>query len=237
MKKFSEDKCTKLGKEKSELSNQLDENEEELQEVIRKYKASVNTISQDQLTIQKQSSQIQELELSSKKLKDQLTELSKKLEDFNLGSRESSEKSAADVQKLELRVKDLEMKLDLEKLAKGRMESHIKRQTDVIESLQRDLEDVAMKEKNGQEEQKKLKVSIRSLNEELSSIQNKEKETLIKKSEAEKQLEVVEAEKSAVKNQLKLAQTRIESLQSALKGGDSDDEDEIISTTFLDHHR
>ena len=37
MKKFSEDKCTKLGKEKSELSNQLDENEEELQEVIRKY--------------------------------------------------------------------------------------------------------------------------------------------------------------------------------------------------------
>ena len=67
MKKFSEDKCTKLGKEKSELSNQLDENEEELQEVIRKYKASVNTISQDQLTIQKQSSQIQELELGSER--------------------------------------------------------------------------------------------------------------------------------------------------------------------------
>ena len=208
-----------------------------LDDVSRTKKASVNTISQDQLTIQKQSSQIQELELGSKKLKDQLTELSKKLEDFNQGSEESSEKSAADVQKLELRVKDLEMKLDLEKTTKGRMESHIKRQTDVIESLQRDLEDVAMKEKNGQEEQKKLKVSIRSLNEELSSIQNKEKETLIKKSEAEKQLEVVEAEKSAVKNQLKLAQTRIESLQSALKGGDSDDEDEIISTTFLDHHR
>ena len=100
MKKFSEDKCSKLGKEKSELVSQLDENEEELQEVIRKYKASVNTISQDQLTIQKQSSQIQELELSSKKLKEQLTELSRKLEDMNQGSEESSEKSAADVQKL-----------------------------------------------------------------------------------------------------------------------------------------
>ena len=47
------------------------------------------------------------------------------------------------------------MKLDLEKTTKGRMESHIKRQTDVIESLQRDLEDVALKEKTGQEEQKK----------------------------------------------------------------------------------
>ena len=235
MRKFSEEKCSKLGKEKSELVNQLDENEEELQEVIRKYKTSVNTISQDQLTIQKQTSQIQELELGSKKLKEQLTELSRKLEDMNQGSEESSEKTTADVQKLELRVKDLETKLELEKTTKGRMESHIKRQTDVIESLQRDLEEVANKEKNGQEEQKKLKVSIRSLKEELSNIQNKEKETILKKSEAEKQLEVVEAEKIAVKNQLKLAQTRIEGLQSALKSGDSDDEEEM--TTFLDHHR
>ena len=215
--------------------SQLDENEEELQEVIRKYKASVNTISQDQLTIQKQSSQIQELELGSKKLKEQLADLSKKLEDINQGSEESSEKTTADVQKLEVKVKDLEMKLDLEKTTKGRMESHIKRQTDVIESLQRDLEEIASKEKNGQEDQKKLKLSLRSLNEELTNIQNKEKETLLKKSEAEKQLEVVEAEKIAVKNQLKLAQSRIESLQSALKGGDSEDEEEI--TTFLDHHR
>ena len=235
MRKFSEEKCSKLGKEKSELVTQLDENEEELQEVIRKYKTSVNTISQDQLTIQKQTSQIQELELGSKKLKEQLTELSRKLEDMNQGSEESSEKTTADVQKLELRVKDLETKLELEKTTKGRMESHIKRQTDVIESLQRDLEEVANKEKNGQEEQKKLKVSIRSLKEELSNIQNKEKETILKKSEAEKQLEVVEAEKIAVKNQLKLAQTRIEGLQSALKSGDSDDEEEM--TTFLDHHR
>ena len=111
MRKFSEEKCSKLGKEKSELVNQLDENEEELQEVIRKYKTSVNTISQDQLTIQKQTSQIQELELGSKKLKEQLTELSRKLEDMNQGSEENSEKTTADVQKLELRVKDLETKL------------------------------------------------------------------------------------------------------------------------------
>ena len=76
-----------------------------------------------------------------------------------------------------MRVKDLETKLELEKTTKGRMESHIKRQTDVIDSLQRDLEEVATKEKTGQEEQKKLKVSIRSLKEELSNIQNKEKET------------------------------------------------------------
>merc|ERR1712173_173084 len=114
MRKFSEEKGSKLAKEKSELVVQLDENEEELQEVIRKYKTSVNTISQDQLTIQKQASQIQELEVGSKKLKDQLTELSRKLEEINQGSEESAGKTTADVKKLELRVKDLETKLELE---------------------------------------------------------------------------------------------------------------------------
>ena len=69
----------------------------------------------------------------------------------------------------------------------------------------------------------------------MASLQTRETETNHKKSEVEKQLEVVEAEKLALKNQLKLAQSRIESLQKALKGEDSDDEEEM--TTFLDHHR
>merc|ERR1711862_15839 len=63
----------------------------------------------------------------------------------------------------------------------------------------------------------------------------KETEANHKKSEVEKQLEVVESEKIALKNQLKLAQSRIESLQKALKGEDSEEEEEM--TTFLDHHR
>ena len=45
----------------------------------------------------------------------------------------------------------------------------------------------------------------------------------------------MESEKIALKNQLKLAQSRIESLQKALKGEDSEEEEEM--TTFLDHHR
>ena len=48
-----------LARDKSELSAQLQENEEELAEVIRKYKSSVSTISQDQLTIQNQAQHVQ----------------------------------------------------------------------------------------------------------------------------------------------------------------------------------
>merc|ERR1719220_2274069 len=101
------------------------------------------------------------------------------------------------------------------------MESHIKKQTDVIESLTKDLEELAVKEKSGHEE--------------LTSMQNKETEVSHEKADVEKQLEVVESEKVALRQQLKLAQTRIESLQAALQGEDSGEEEEM--TSFLDHHR
>ena len=50
-KRIAEDRGLKLKKEKADLSSQLEENEEELQEVIAKYKASVSSVSADQMTI------------------------------------------------------------------------------------------------------------------------------------------------------------------------------------------
>jgi len=234
-RKLAEDRCSKLGREKSELTAQLQENEDELADVIRKYKTSVSTISQDQITIQSQSSQIQELELEGKKLREQLADITRRLEDLDKNKGKEETASTADIQKLEIKCKELETKLELEKTTKGRMESHISRQTDVIESLQKDLEELAVKEKKGVDEQKKLAASVRSVREEMATLQTKETETNHKKSEVEKQLEVVEAEKLALKNQLKLAQTRIESLQKALKGEDSEEEEEM--TSFMEHHR
>merc|ERR1719297_330468 len=235
-RKLAEDKAAKLARDKSELSAQLQENEEELAEVIRKYKSSVSTISQDQLTIQNQAQHVQDLELESKKLKEQVADISRRMEEMaDKGRGKEDSSSAADVQKLEIRCKEMETKLELEKTTKGRMESHIKKQTDVIESLTKDLEELAVKEKSGHEEQKKLSANIRSMREELTSMQNKETEVSHKKADVEKQLEVVESEKVALKQQLKLAQTRIESLQAALKGEDSEEEEEM--TSFLDHHR
>merc|ERR1711892_599977 len=61
-KRSIEEKSSKFKKEKADLTTQLEENEEELQEVITKYKASVSAVSADQMTIQNQSATIQELE-------------------------------------------------------------------------------------------------------------------------------------------------------------------------------
>ena len=44
-----EDRLMRLSREKTDLSSQLEENEEELQEVMKKYKASVSQLSVDQV--------------------------------------------------------------------------------------------------------------------------------------------------------------------------------------------
>ena len=109
-RKMAEDKAAKMTREKSDLSTQLQENEDELAEVIRKYKSSVSTISQDQITIQSQSSQIQELELEGKKMKEQLADISRRLEDMDRNKGKDdifSESTANDVKKLEIKCKDL----------------------------------------------------------------------------------------------------------------------------------
>merc|ERR1719187_1229267 len=65
-----DDKNLRLSREKADLLTNLQENEEELQDVMRKYKASVAAVSTDQITIQDQAATIQELENERNKLRE-----------------------------------------------------------------------------------------------------------------------------------------------------------------------
>jgi len=238
-KRLIEEKCSKFKKEKSDLTRQLEDNEEELQDVIAKYKASVSSVSADQMTIQNQAATIQELEFEKNKLKDQYAELSKRLDQMGK-EKEGENINTAQQQKLELKIKELETKLELEKTTKGRMETHISRQTDVIESLTSDLEEVNTREKNAQEEQKKLAKNIREMREEISTLQGKEADLAHKKSDLEKQLEVAEAETLSIRNQFKVSEKRIVDLQAAIHGAidsDKEDSEDEGMEDFLEHHR
>ena len=77
-------------------------------------------------------------------------------------------------------------------------------------------------------------VLSRDLREEVAGVQSRELELAHKKSDLEKQLELAEAETISVRNELKIAQRRIEDLQVAIQGdmdtsvgesGDSEEED------------
>ena len=67
-------------KENSSLSDQVLENEEEMQEIMKKYKSSVASITTDQITLQAQAMTIIEYEQDNVNLKEANTNLVNKIE-------------------------------------------------------------------------------------------------------------------------------------------------------------
>merc|ERR1739846_233141 len=93
--------------------------------------------------------------------------------------------------RLELKVKELESKLELEQTTRGRMETQINRLKEAIEKLNHDCEGLRVKEAGAQDQARKLQRQL---------------------------LELAEAETVTSKNDLKLALKRIEDLQTAING-------------------
>lgn len=90
-KNETEEKANIINREKSELQVQLEENEEELAELLKKYKTAVQQMSMDQAALQEQVCLVSELEVERNKLREQLNELSMKLENAeNVGGASSN---------------------------------------------------------------------------------------------------------------------------------------------------
>lgn len=208
-----EDKLYRLGREKTDLSSQLDDNEEELQEVMKKYKASVSQLSIDQITITEQANNITELEEERNRLKETLAEYTQRIH-----SLEGDNVSSAQHHRLELKIKELETKLELEQATRGRMESQINRLKEGIEKINRDCDQSQNKEKAAQELVRKLQRQLRDVKEDYANLQQKETDFSAKRNELEKMLEVSEAETVTAKSDLKIALKRIEDLQTAING-------------------
>lgn len=64
-----------LLREKTELQSQLDENEEDYNDVMRKYKAVVQQATLDQTLISQQSQQIEDLSSDRERLKQEVRQL------------------------------------------------------------------------------------------------------------------------------------------------------------------
>merc|ERR1712218_297134 len=192
--------------------------------------------------IQEQSNRITDLEEEKTGLKGQLNDLMTKissLEGENLNNPTQS--------RLELKVKELESKLELEQTTRGRMETQINRLKEAIEKLNHDCESLRVKEGAAQDQARKLQRQLRDLKEDYATTTQKEIEVNGKKNEFEKLLELAEAETVTARNDLKLALKRIEDLQTAINGeldsesdlnsdADSDSSEEDMGN-FLEHHR
>ena len=129
-------------------------------------------------------------------------------------------------------MREMESKLELEQTSKGRLETQIGRLKEVIDGLNKDNENLRSREKGSNDELKKTNKSLREVREALAALQGKDSEFVQKKLDFEKQLELSEAETISVRNELKIAQRRIEDLQVAIQGdmdtsvGDSDEDED-----------
>ena len=146
----------RLTREKADLASSLTENEEELQEVMRRYKACVGAVSTDQITIQDQSLTIQTLECERNKLREQYAELCQRLDHM-----EGENVSTVQHKRLELKIRELESKLELEKTTKNRMDTQIMRQKELIEKMNREMDDLRLREGTSQDDAKKVSRQLR----------------------------------------------------------------------------
>lgn len=114
----------------------------------------------------------------------------------------------------------------------------ITRLKEAVEKLQDEAAGARSKEQAAQDGVRKLQRTLRELREEQTAATAREAELAIKRKDLEKRLEVAEAEASSARGDLRLALTRIEDLQTAIRGdleGDSDNDnnsDRYMSYNF-----
>ena len=142
-----EDKLLRVGREKADIAGHLEDNEEELADVMKKYKAAVAQLSVDQITIHEQANNITDLEEERNSLKEQLAEYAQKIQ-----SLDGDNVSSAQHHRLELKIRELESKLDLEQTTRGRMETQINRLKEGVEKLNGDCDVARQRENTAQEE-------------------------------------------------------------------------------------
>ncbi|XP_042238806.1 uncharacterized protein LOC121877237 isoform X2 [Homarus americanus] len=227
-KKESEDRCARISKDRAEVQTQLEESEEEVAEVMKKYKSVVSQLSVDQITLSEQSQQIAELEHEKQVLQERMLELTSKVEVL-----EGETANIHTQRRLEMKIKEIESKLELEQTTRQRLESQIGRLKDQIERISSECDSAHQKESQALEQSKKIGRQLREAKEDLSALQQKHTDVFNKKGELEKQLELADSEVITLKSDLKLAFKRIEDLQQAIQG-DINDSDSDISDSDSD---
>ncbi|RLU24654.1 hypothetical protein DMN91_002743 [Ooceraea biroi] len=212
----AEEKANAANRERSELLSQLEENEEELAEVLKKYRAAVQQVSAEQGQLQEAQVQIAALEAEKSSLKDQLAELTQRLESVEQLGDPTANSLAT--RRLEFRAKELESKLELEQTTRARLETQIARLKESVDKLQTESALLRTKEQTAQDAARRLQRSLRDARDEASSAISREQEAMRARRDIEKSLEAAEGETKVARDDLRLALQRIDDLQSAIQG-------------------
>ncbi|XP_057694595.1 unconventional myosin-XVIIIa-like isoform X3 [Corythoichthys intestinalis] len=221
-----EEQLSRLQREKNDLQARMEEDQEDLNELMKKHKAAVAQSAQNLAQISDLQAQLEETLKEKQEVHETMQALQSQL-DFQ----EQSMVEKSLVSRQEAKIRELETKLEFERTQVKRLESLVARLKENLEKLTEDRDQRSSSEIREKEQSKRLQRQIRDMKEEMVELAKKEGESSRKKHELEMDIESLEAANQSLQADLKLAFKRIGDLQAAIEDEmESDDNEDLINS-------
>ena len=128
---------------------------------------------------------------------------------------------------MQLKVSELEHKVELEKSTRNRMEIQIGRLRETVERMNKEVEELRLKAQDDNEKERKLQNQLRDIKEDYILLQRKEIDVTQLKTVVDNKLLIAESENGILKKELEMANCRIDDFQIAIHSEISSDTDTV----------
>ncbi|KAL1266200.1 hypothetical protein QQF64_001875 [Cirrhinus molitorella] len=226
-KSLVDEQLAQLRYERTDLMKRLEEDQEDLNELMKKHKALIAQSSSD-------ISQIRELQAEMEELKKQRQILQEELQTSvtRVQFLESSTVARSIVSKQEARICDLENKLEFQRGQVKRFEVLVLRLRDSVVRLGEELEQAAQAEARERENSRYYQQRLADMKLEMDDLSIREQESSRRRIDLEMQVEELSAVRQTLQADLETSIRRIVDLQAALEEVESSDESDTESDTM-----
>ncbi|KAM9307416.1 unconventional myosin-XVIIIb [Pholidichthys leucotaenia] len=223
-KSVVDEQLAMLQHEKMDLWKRLEEDQEDLNELMKKHKALIAQSSSDIAQIRELQAELEEVKKQRHSLQEELQQCVSKVQFL-----ESSTVGRSIVSKQEARVCDLENKLEFQRGQVKRFEVLVLRLRDSVVRLGEELEQSAQAEARERESARYYQQRLQDTRLEMEEMSQREQESSHRHMELEMQIEELTAVRQALQADLETSIRRIVDLQAALEEVESSDESDTES--------
>ncbi|XP_069557143.1 unconventional myosin-XVIIIb-like isoform X1 [Brachyistius frenatus] len=223
-KSMVDEQLALLQHEKVDLLKRLEEDQEDLNELMKKHKALIAQSSSDIAQIRELQAELEEGKKQRHSLQEELQQCSSRVQFL-----ESSTVGRSIVSKQEARVCDLENKLEFQRGQVKRFEVLVLRLRDSVVRLGEELEQSAQAEAREKENARYYQQRVQDMRLEMEELTQREQDSGRRRMELEMQVEELSAVRQTLQADLETSIRRIVDLQAALEEVESSDESDSES--------
>nr|XP_015221540.1 PREDICTED: unconventional myosin-XVIIIb [Lepisosteus oculatus] len=226
-KSLVENQLVQLQHEKSDLLKRLEEDQDDLNELMKKHKTLIAQSSSDIVQIRDLQAELEEVKKERQSMQEKL-----ELSESRIQHLERSMVERSIVSRQEALVTDLENKLEFQRGQIKRFEALVLRLRDSVVRLGEELEQAADSEAREKESSRYYQQRLAEMRVELEELAQRELESSRRRIELEMQVEELTAVRQTLQADLETSIRRIADLQTALEEESSDESDsESVHTT------